>query len=170
MIIRKHFYIPRSQTVPSPPASIGPSTSCEARTLIPPQTPMARPGAGTAVRQSAPCPAHIPAGETDKNKELGTFSSAVRLRPLGCPLTSPLSLWLLFPGMAWTVVSWLLQELKKKKKSWVEINETEKEKQQENKNLALWKDKLTNLPSLTKERVQLLQSEMKEGLPWWRGG
>ena len=74
---------------------------------------------------------------------------ATELQPLGYPLTPPLSLWLLFPGMVGTIVSWLFQEFKKKKIR-VEINEIEKEKQQKITNLALWKDKLTNLPTLTK--------------------
>ena len=81
--------------------------------------------AGTAARQSAPCPADTPAGETYKNKsgnlQLGNDSMtgtgrATELQPLGYPLTPPPSLWLLFPGMAGTVVSWLFQELKKKKR------------------------------------------------------
>ena len=74
---------------------------------------------------------------------------ATELQPLGYPLTPPLSLWLLFPGMVGTIVSWLFQEFKKKKIR-VEINEIEKEKQQKITNLALWKDKLTNVPTLTK--------------------
>ena len=57
-----HFYRPRSQTIPSPPASISPSTSCELRSLIPPQTPAARPGArrparGPAQQRDSPLPA-----------------------------------------------------------------------------------------------------------------
>ena len=78
-----HFYRPRSQTIPWPPASIRPSTSCELRRLIPPQTPAARPGARPpacrpAQQRDSPLPALLtPQLERPTRTRVGTFSLAM---------------------------------------------------------------------------------------------